>query len=385
MSQKKILFVIPSLVGGGAENALIKLLRAFDYDQFSVTLLVVCYQGVYIDQVPAEVDVRYLFKNDNLVRILSYLQKKIGWVWLLKRVFLNKLDNDYDTAVSYLDSNFTDLLLFLSPKTKKVTWVHSSYVSNKNFNKFYQNESYRKRVILKRYSLLDTIVFVSNDSRREFEEVMGVFPDMRVLYNIFDEDEIRKKALIPLPGPKKELFIFVAVGSLISVKGYDFLIEAIAKAVKAGYRFKVEIIGIGNLEGELKKQVKTLALEDTIVFLGYKKNPFPYILSSDVFVMTSISEALPSVLCEALILGKPVLITDTPGCREVIELGKHGMITERKSEAFANQMIACMTDSELLERYKMKAIMRGKVFMMKELLASHYQILTTRNNSEKKI
>lgn len=375
MNKKKILFVIPSLVGGGAENALIKLLRAFNYEKYSITLLVVCYQGVYVNQVPVEVDVRYLFKEDKLVRILAYLQKKIGWVWPLKYAFLNNLDDDYDTAISYLDSNFTDLLLFLRPKTKKVTWVHSSYVSNKNFNKFYQNEAYRQQVIRQRYSQLDTIVFVSNDAMREFTEVIGVFPDMRVVYNLFDEDDIRRKAALPIPTLDEPLFTFVAVGSLIPVKGYDLLIAAASLATKQGFRFRVEIVGKGHQEEFLKKEVKALGLEKCIIFRGYQSNPFPFIFRGDVFVMTSISEALPSVLCEALILGKPVLITNTPGCREVIEFGKYGMITERTPEAFAAQMVLCMQENDMVDRYRKLSEERGKGFVKAATLLEYQAIL----------
>ncbi|MDG1279046.1 MAG: glycosyltransferase [Algoriphagus sp.] len=375
MNKKKILFVIPSLVGGGAENALIKLLRAFNYEKYSITLLVVCYQGVYVNQVPVEVDVRYLFTNDKTVRILAYLQKKFGFIWPLKRAFLNKLDTDYDTAVSYLDSNFTDLLLFLRPKTKKVTWVHSSYVSNKNFNKFYQNEAYRQQVIRQRYSQLDTIVFVSNDAMREFTEVMGVFPDMRVVYNLFDEDDIRRKADLPILTLDEPLFTFVAVGSLIPVKGYDLLIAAASLATKQGFRFRVEIVGKGHQEAFLKNEVKRLGLEETVIFLGYQTNPFAYINRADVFVMTSVSEALPSVLCEALILGKPVLITDTPGCREVIEFGKYGMMTLRTARAFADKMMECMNDSNTVKHYTELSKLKGKEFQKNDILKDFYAII----------
>jgi glycosyltransferase involved in cell wall biosynthesis len=376
VKKKKLLFIIPSLIGGGAENALIKLLKVFDYDQYAVTLLVVCYRGVYIDQVPNNVEVRFLFKQDLLVRILAYLQKKMGLVWPLKWAFKQAVDDDYDTAISFLDGNFTDLLKFLNPKTKKITWVHSSYISNKNFNKFYQNETYRQRVIEQRYRLMDTIVFVSNDAKREFIEVMGEFPDMRVLYNIFDEDDIRKKANSPVPAPTKSLFTFVAVGSLIPVKGYSLLLEATAIAIRSGHRFKVEIIGKGYQEEELRKQVKALGLKDTVVFWGYQPNPFAYINRGDVFVMTSVSEALPSVLCEALIIGKPVLITDTPGCREVIEYGKYGMMTNRTANAFAEKMIACMVNDEMVVRYGELAQVKGKEFQKKRILGEFYSIIS---------
>jgi len=62
-NKRKILFILPSLVGGGAERTLINLLEKIDYKKYDVDLLVVLKQGVYLKQVPKEVKLLYLFKN----------------------------------------------------------------------------------------------------------------------------------------------------------------------------------------------------------------------------------------------------------------------------------------------------------------------------------
>jgi len=364
---------MPSLVGGGAENALIKFLKAFDYDSYQVSLLLVSYNGPYIKQVPKEVKLLYLFKNHSLVKLLAYLQKKHSWSLLLTRAFKKTVKEDFDTAVSFLDSNFTDLLFLLNSNTKKITWVHSSYVSNKNFNKFYQEKSYLKKVVENRYKKLDTIVFVSNDAKKEFIEVMGRFDDMRVLYNLFDEDELRQKANEKLP--TKECFTFIAVGSLIPVKGYDLLIDAAKILSKQGYSFKVKIVGNGHQENELKSKVNRLKLNNHIDFVGYVSNPYAYMNRADVFVMTSVSEALPSALIEAIILGKPILITNTAGCREVIEYGKYGMMTERTPGAFAEKMMEYIDDPNLKFEYAKRSLDKAQAFSKENILSQFFQII----------
>lgn len=364
---------MPSLVGGGAENALIKFLKAFDFIRYDVTLVIVSNIGVYIKEIPKQVNLIYLFDNHNLVKLLAYLQKKYKWSFLLTRAFKTKVIDDFDTAVSFLDSNFTDLLFLLPEKTKKITWVHSSYVSNKNFNKFYQNKRYLWRVIENRYKKLDGIVFVSNDAKNEFIQVMGEFKNMPVLYNLFDEDYLRQKSKEILP--KKETVTFIAVGSLIPVKGYELLFEA-AKILKdKTHQFKVEIIGNGHQESELKSKVKKLDLDSEIEFLGYLPNPYAYMNRADLFVMTSVSEALPSALIEAIIIGKPVLITNTSGCREVIEYGKYGMMTERTPEAFADKMIECIENPELLEKYTKLSHEKAKDFQKETILEQFFKII----------
>lgn len=373
MPPKKILFLMPSLVGGGAENALIKLLNAFDYDKYEVTLLLVCYRGYYVSKIPKNVKVKYLLKNYKLVSILEYLQKKMGWSFLLNWTFKRKIKENYHTAVSFLDSNFTDLLFLLSPKTKKITWVHSSYLTNKNFNRFYQNKKYLKKIKENRYKKLDTIVFVSNDAKSEFIEVMGKFDDMRILHNLFDEVDLIQKAQITLP--VKQGITFVAVGNLIPVKGYDLLIDA-AKILKTeGFGFKLEILGKGHQESELKAKVQKLDLKNEIQFLGYLPNPYSYINRADVFVMTSISEGLPSALIEAMIIGKPVLTTDTSGCREVIEYGKYGMMSDRTPEAFAKKMKAFIDNPDLINKYAELARQKAKDFSKQNILLKIFEII----------
>jgi glycosyltransferase involved in cell wall biosynthesis len=374
--KRKLLFVIPSLVGGGAENALIKLLKALDYTKFEVSLLVICYRGIYIDQVPPEVKTLFLFKSMTLVRILEFVQKRLNWVAPLKYKFKSVVNDDYDTAISFLDCNFTDLLFYLKKETKKIAFVHSSYVSNENYNKFYKNKNYLERVKKNRYSKLDTIVFVSNDAMVEFKKVMGEYQDMRVLYNLFNEEDILQKAQASVASFNPEVFHFVAVGSLLPVKGYDLLIDASAIVKQSGNNFQVHIVGRGPEEEKLKKRSNDLGLNDIVVFHGYQNNPFAYINNGDVFVMTSVSEALPSVLCEAIIIGKPILITNTTGCREVIDFGKYGVMTERNTNDFAHKMLEFIDNKQMLYDYKKLSLIRKNFFNKEIILNKFYNILS---------
>ena len=373
--KRKLLFVIPSLVGGGAENALVKLLHELDYNKYEVSLLVICYHGVYINQIPDEVKVLCMFKSKTIVRGLEFLQKRIGWVWPLKVKFESVVNDDYDTAISYLDCNFTDLLFYLKKETKKITFVHLSYVSNKNYNKFYKNKNYLEKVRENRYGKLDTIVFVSNDALLEFKKVMGEYQDMRVLYNLFNEEDIIQKSKTHVASFNPKIFHFVAVGSLLSVKGYDLLIDASAIVKSSVSNFQVHIVGEGPEEKKLKKRVQDLGLNDIVVFHGYQKNPFAYINNGDVFVMTSVSEALPSVLCEAIIIGKPILITNTAGCRELIDFGKYGVMTERNAKDFAHKMIEFINNKQMLYDYKELSLERKKIFNKKMILEKFHDLI----------
>lgn len=223
--EKNILFIIPSLVGGGAERTLINLLHKIDYKKYNIDLLVVSNNGEYLTQIPTQVNKISLFYNDFLVRILAHLQKKIGFTYFFKYIMNRKVNKEYDVAISFLDSNFTDLIFYLKCDCKRYTFVHSSYKTYNNFAKFYKNEKYRTKLINYRYKKLDAIYFVSQDAMDEFVETFGELNKMGVIYNIVDAMNVKRKS-VDIELPKQKHFHFVAIGSLLPVKGFDKLVKA---------------------------------------------------------------------------------------------------------------------------------------------------------------
>ena len=97
--------------------------------------------------------------------------------------------------------------------------------------------------------------------------------------------------------------------------------------------------------------------------LGFIKNPYPYIALSDAFVMPSLSEALPTALCEAMILKKPVIVTDCSGCREIVNNGEFGLIAEQNDSDLAEKMMMLMNDKGLLNHLKLNQ-WNDRLFLM---------------------
>lgn len=372
--KRKLLFLLPSLAGGGAERTLLNLFQKLDYDKFEIDLIVVLKNGAYINSVPVDVNTIYLFHNIMLVRILGWLQKKVGFTFLLrKRIEKNVLKN-YDLGVSFLDGNFTDLLFFIKGLQKRYTWVHSSYKSNNNFAKFYKNKRYLEKIKKQRYGRLDGIFFVSNDAKEEFVEVFGAYPKMEVLYNFIDTESVLEKSKIE-PNLKHKLFEFVALGSLLSVKGFDRLIRASAIVKENGFDFKVSILGSGPEKNNLESLVNENNLIDNIDFLGFVSNPYPLLKNADVFIMSSVSEALPTVLCEAMILGKATLVTNCSGCREIVARGEYGLMAEQSDLSLAQNMIKYLSNQNLVSYYELRSLERAKIFDDKLLLDAYNKIL----------
>ncbi|RAR47235.1 glycosyltransferase [Flavobacterium lacus] len=372
--KRRVVFIIPSLVGGGAERTLINLLRKLDYSLFAVDLIVVLKNGVYVKDVPIEVNTIFLFHNKTLVRVLGWLQKKIGFTYFFRTRIEKQVHNNYDVGISFLDGNFTDLLFFIKSLKRKYTWVHGSYKTNHNFSKYYENLAYVEKLKKERYRLLDGIYFVSNDAKREFIEVFGHFPKMEVLYNFIDCTAVRVKAQME-EKPLHTIFHFIALGSLLPIKGFDRLIRAAKIVNEKGFVFRVSILGFGPEKNKLEALVEQNNLNTVVSFLGFVKNPYPYLQSADVFIMSSQSEALPTVLCEAMILGKATLVTNCSGCHEIVANGEYGLMAEQDDTSLAENMIKYLSDSSLVKYFESQSKQRAKLFDDVTVLRKYDEIL----------
>ncbi len=368
--RKKILIVIPSLEEGGAERVLVNLLRRLDYSRFEVDLCVVENRGIYFNDIPEQVKVITIFDSSLLCRIFSNVHIRFNINYLYKLIVNRKIQKHYNTGISFLDSSFTDILFFLGNKTeKKIAWVHSSYQTYRNFKKFF-TDRYTKRVINFRYRLLDHIVFVSEDSRSEFRQIFGEFRSMKVIYNMIDAADVLSKADEAIDEKfDYELINIVALGVLLPVKAYDKLIEAAALLKKDGLGFKIRILGNGYLEPQLRQLIERLDVADVVELKGFRSNPYPFLKSSQVFVMTSVSEGLPTALCEAMILGLPAVVTDSSGCRELVGYGEFGIMTEQTTEGIYSGLKALISSKESREYFSKKSLQRAEIFNDTKVLA----------------
>lgn len=359
----KLLFLIPSLRGGGAERTLINLLeRLSTTSKYDITLVVVSYNGVYINQIPNEVKVIPLFKSDLFVRVLSFLQKKIAFNYIFKMVIRLKVKEYYNISICFLDGNMTDLLFFIQNTSKRISWVHCSYKSNENYYRYFKNESYRQKILSERYNRLDEIVFVSEDSKNEFISIFGKKNRMRVIFNYLNESSVLEKMGSNEINEKKDSLIFIALGSLHFVKGYDLLIEAAEILKKEGFNFIIEIYGDGYLMQNLENQITIKSLSEIVLLKGFTSNPYKHLRKADIFIMTSRSEALPVALCEAMLIGKPTLVTNCSGCREVVGNGEYGLMVEQSAFSIADGMRQYLTNPHLLSKFAEASLERSKLF-----------------------
>lgn len=133
-----------------------------------------------------------------------------------------------------------------------------------------------------------------------------------------------------------------------------------------GLDVRLLLLGTGELEETLKKQVRDLRLEKNVEFLGYKKNPYKYVKNADLFVCSSLHEGFSTAVTEALIVGTPVVTTVCSGMEELLGQNEYGLIVDNDMEALYKGVKKVLNNRRILEELSVKAFERGKKFNVVE-------------------
>ena len=354
--KKKLLFIMGGLESGGGEKSLINLLQLIDYNIYDIDLVLFKERGVLLEEVPKEVkilsDLKELhFMYDDSLKnafsikyiklslihiigtIISKIKSKSGfhkgqyrWEYYYKRA-IPKLDKFYDVAISYLEG---ESMLYLVDKVeakRKVAWVHTDYSKiNSDTN-----------LDLKYFNKIDKIVSISDVC---VDVLKKMFPSVseKIIYlpNLTSSKSINVKAEQFYPkefSRENNAIKLLSIGRLIKLKGFDIALEAAKILKEKEIKFKWYVIGDGILHEELEKYRKELNLED-FVFLGIRKNPYPYLKNADIVIQPSRYEGKSMVLDEAKILKKPIVVTNYDTVHDQIKENE-GIIVDINAEALS--------------------------------------------------
>lgn len=256
----------------------------------------------------------------------------------------------YDVAIAWSEGYAARFVQFI-PDSRRIMLVHNDYRFAPAGN----------GGDVKRF---DRIVCVSHSSAESFKEKNPAVADrVRVIHNLLDVEAVRQLAQEPIAdtlfGRKGKTLI--SVGRLDYPKHFD-VIPGIARTLKQkGADFRWFIVGGGLPETveSMRALIRENEVEDCVILLGSRENPYPYVAASDIFVLTSRFECYPTVVNEALALGVPVLSSDIPVAKEMVSL-ENGRIEpyERMAEALSEMMEHPMTpqfedhSADTLEKYQ---------------------------------
>ena len=136
--------------------------------------------------------------------------------------------------------------------------------------------------------------------------------------------------LYPLcPYPANHIPHFLYLGRIMKEKGMDELLCACNSLFEEGIPFHLDLVGF--FEDEYKDQVDDLVSRGIATFHGFQENPLPYYANADCIILPSYHEGLSNVLLEAAAVGRPVITTNIPGCRETVDHNHSGYLVEVKN------------------------------------------------------
>lgn len=367
---KKILFVINSLDGGGAEKSLISLLHELEKykTEYQIDLLLPSKQGLFFGQIPSYVrqvgiPEPLFYMTNSYKTVIAERKCNFKWVikkimWSLKNKNMRKFSSgvveqefwkywgksipsigaeEYDVAVGYLNGYPNYLVIDKVKAKRKVLWVHNEY-QKLGYDKTFDKDYYEKA---------DVVVTISELCVDDF---LKVFPNLKnkvvILQNITSGHLIRKLAGVDVDDFDKESYkaILLSIGRLVEQKNYKLAIET-AEYLKNNYKdfsFIWYIMGKGPLKKILERKIKEKGLDGYLVLMGVRQNPYPYIKRADIFVQTSIYEGKSIVLDEAKIMGKPIVVTDYATVFDSIENEKTGFIVRKRPEEIAQVILKIM-------------------------------------------
>ena len=208
--------------------------------------------------------------------------------------------------------------------------------------------------------------FLNQDDRQAFiDQKLLVHPERaRLLHG--EGVDLGDYAFQPLPraNPQTEGFFFVLIGRLLWDKGVAEYVDA-ARRLREKYPYAhfqlLGPVGVDNPSAITLDEVQAWQREGVIDYLGEAQDVRAFIGNADCVVLPSYREGVPRTLMEASAMGRPIVATDVPGCREVVENGVTGLLCEVKSADSLAQQLERLLLSSHMARAEMGVAGRAKV------------------------
>lgn len=370
---KKIIILMPSMFIGGAERSLLGLLETIDYSQYDVSLFLYRHEGEFLKYIPVQVHllseipqyrtfdtpIRSLLLGRQIRFGLRRLFSKVAlWlhtkttgekrgVWMSMQYtarflqpLLPDIPGEYDLGIMFL--GIADTLINKVQAKKKITWNHTDY------DTLFPNRS----MDLETYSKVDAIVSVSPACT---EKVRAFYPELSkktiTIENTLARQFIEQCAQEPQTDmPADGSIALLSVGRFCDAKNFDNVPDICRRLVADDLDVKWYLIGYGGDEPLIRQKIAEDDMQDRVIILGKKDNPYPYMRACDLYVQPSRYEGKAVTVREAQLLGKPVVITDYATSGSQLEDGVDGVIVPMNNVGCAAGIAALLRDSARMQQ-----------------------------------
>ena len=378
MNKPRIFIAMHYMEIGGAETALVGLLNALDPARVDVDLFLYDHRGEMMQFIPEWVNLLpQIPKYSVLERPIVELVKRGFWGIAAARLWAkciskvaykrsgSKLENNggldkmskctapllprinqsvtYDLAISFLTPH--RIVAEKVKAKKKIAWIHTDYT-----RVWVDAEDE-----LKVWQKYDYVASISGDVTNTFLQVFpSLAPKIVEIENILSPSFVRKRA--ELQDVDKEIrhegaITLLSVGRFSDAKSYDNVPDICKRLInETKLNIKWYIIGYGGDEALIRKKIKEAGMEEHVILLGKRSNPYPYIKACDIYVQPSRYEGKSVTVREAQMLCKPVVVTNYPTAPSQIRSGIDGVIVPMDNEGCAHGLAEVICDKPLQER-----------------------------------
>lgn len=373
---KKVLIVSHSMEIGGAERALLGLMEQLATSEFSVDLFLLRHSGELLDFIPKDIHllpeipqytvlarpIRQVIQEGHLllaagrfvgkVKARKYIRKhrlqsndvELEYSHKYTKYWMPKIQPniEYDLAISFLTPHY-----FVAEKVhakKKIAWIHTDYTA-------IQVDSNSELAMWSQY---DCIVSISDSVTKSF---VSIFPELKdriiKIENILSKQFIETQS--ELEDVSEELrpdtIRILSIGRFSAAKNFDNVPDICARIRAKGFNIKWYLIGYGGEEALIRRKIIEAHMEDYVIILGKKENPYPYIKACDLYVQPSRYEGKCVAVREAQILNKPVVITRYKTSESQLEDGVDGVIVPMDNEGCARGIIELLQQPERMQQF----------------------------------
>lgn len=353
---KKIVFVANKLQSGGTEVSLINFLtRMSKMANLDITLILLKREGIYAKNIPENIKVFEVF-DEKTIKYMDWFNMKmilknpklfffkifckLGIIdknkFLMKRA--NIIKAEFDILIDFHGYGYfgTRYAIDVVKAKKKKIFIHDEKMDwiNRISDYFFKFDQY---------------LCVSKSCKEKLNQNYPKIKDkVDVCRNIVESEKILSLSTEKIDDNFDEnIFNILTIGRLEYQKGYDMLIEIASELKNKNKNFKWYIIGTGSLENELKKLIVKNNLEENVFLLGMKKNPYPYLAQTNLYVQPSRHEGYGLAIAEARVLNKPIISTKLDCVEEQIKNRVTGILCEFDKDLFVKEISNLMDNTSL--------------------------------------
>jgi len=359
----RVLLLLPSLHGGGAERMAALILKHHDPSRFEVRMGLLREAGPYLNELNrTQIDVSPIgasllnydgpnAESYRLSRVVPSVALAPLNTWAMMRRFQPHVVMSFLKGMSLCTMAASTLY-----GRNRVGWIaregnNTLAVLRDELTQPFVLKT-MTRIVSRCYRSADVLLTISQDMASDLIADLKLDKwRVQTIYNAVDISRVRRQAVQPLPLALSRPFL-LTVGRMERQKGHDVLLRAYAQSSVCS-KFDLVIVGKGSEQANLERLVQELGIKDRVHFVSFTENPWTYMAHATAFVLPSRWEGFGNVIIEAMACRAAVIVTDCNyGPREIVTHGRNGLIVPVDNvDALRGALDTLLTDAALRQKF----------------------------------